>query len=117
MVDLLSIKRKGRRTSTDISISPVSKIENESYVSFNKITTVGVDSMVNTSGEGESLRDDKEKHSGSRNFFKNIRNQFSTLSLRRKPSKKNVTEKNNVTPDSKSEMKRRNSFNSFLLCL
>ena len=106
--DLSKINRK----SPDIS--PANKIENESYVSFNKITTVAVDSM-NSTEEGDSWREDKGK--GGRNFFKNIRSQFSTLSLRRSKSKKNstATEKNvNVTPDRKSEMKRRNSFNSFL---
>ena len=106
--DLSKINRKSPE------ISPANKIQNATYVSFNNITSdkspVTMENSPNTSRE--SSKDDKEKQNTKQNFFKNIRSQFSTLSLRRKPSKKHEAEKPQVTP--KSEMKRRNSFNSFL---
>ena len=107
--DLSKINRKSPE------ISPANKIQNATYVSFNNITSDKSPATMenfspNTSRE--SSKDDNEKPNAKHNFFKNIRSQFSTLSLRRKPSKKHEADKPQVTP--KSEMKRRNSFNSFL---
>ena len=106
-------------------ISPNNRIENASYVSFNNITsdkssspTLVMEGSQNTSGETGG-RDDKEKP--KQNFFRNIRSQFSTLSLRRKSSKKHESDNSTTTRDklktplkSKSELRRRNSFNSLL---
>ena len=104
-------------------ISPSNRIENATYVSFNNITsdkssspTMMNEGSLNTSAE--SRRDDKEKP--KQNFFRNIRSQFSTLSLRRKSSKKHESDKSaardklQTPPKSKSELRRRNSFNSLL---
>ena len=104
-------------------ISPSNRIENATYVSFNNITsdksaspTMMNEGSLNTTGE--SSKDDKEKP--KQNFFRNIRSQFSTLSLRRKSSKKHESDKSaardklQTPPRSKSEMRRRNSFNSLL---
>ena len=104
-------------------ISPSNRIENATYVSFNNITsdkssspTMMNEGSLNTTTE--SCKDDREKP--KQNFFRNIRSQFSTLSLRRKSSKKHESDKSaardklQTPPRSKSEMRRRNSFNSLL---
>merc|ERR1712198_766321 len=87
-------------------------------VSDRSMASVTSSADISMTSRSSSDRNDSEKPPTKQNFFKNIRSQFSTLSLRRKSTKKSESVKSPATmtpsPSSKSDMKRRNSFNSFL---
>ena len=107
------LSNMNRNRSPD-DISPSNKIENATYVSFNNITSAkSSNSMENSFNTSDDSKDDVTNDKPKQNFFKNIRSQFSTLSLRRKSSKKHDASKSpQVTPNSKTDKLSRSS--SFL---
>ena len=118
--DLSKLSRKSPE------ISPSNKIENATYVSFTNITSSSdkspelctldsLDTTPDTGGHGAGAAAGGGKH----NFFKSLRSQFSSLSLRRKPAsaKKRLAAAQQspvLAAAGSKQTARRNSFSSLL---